>query len=146
DRGIVNGAPEVAAMGHVAVLALDALAREPAGLPFRVCVLEQLAVEREAVGRELVAAPAELGGEERRGARHAVVRERLARRGAGERAVAARRTEPLVAAHVTAGAHEPSGPERPVVDGVRAGARAFGRAPRARRSAPPGSEAAWRRG
>src|SRR5438093_7688505 len=73
---------------------------------------------------------AELGGEERRGARHAVVRERLARRRAGERAVAAWRTEPLVGADVTAGAHEPSGPERPVVDGVRAGARAFGHARR----------------
>src|SRR3989442_5032891 len=127
---MVDAATQVAAVGHVAVLALDALAREPAGLPFLVRVLEQLAVEREAVGRELVAALAELGGEERRGARHAVVRERLARRTAGERAVAARRARPLMNADVTAVAHEPSSPERPGVDRGRAGAPALGPAPR----------------
>ena len=38
--GIVNAAPQVAAVGHVAVLALNALAREAAGLPLVVGVLE----------------------------------------------------------------------------------------------------------
>src|SRR5439155_16770635 len=67
---IVNAAPQVAAVGHVAVLALHALAREAARLPLVVGVLEELAVQREAVGSELVPALADLGAEERRSTRH----------------------------------------------------------------------------
>src|SRR5204862_2367928 len=50
---VVDAAPEVAAVGHVAVLALDALAREAIRLPLVVRVLEELAAEREAVPAEL---------------------------------------------------------------------------------------------
>src|SRR3990167_5618560 len=64
--GVVDAAPEVAAVGHVAVLALDALAREAARLPLVVGVLEELAAERQAVGRELVTPLAELRAQERR--------------------------------------------------------------------------------
>src|SRR5437870_8024137 len=81
--GVVDAAPAVTAVGHVAVLALDALAREPARLPFVVGALEQLAVERESVGRELMAALAELGLEEGRRAGDTVVGHALARSRAG---------------------------------------------------------------
>src|SRR5207249_11421108 len=125
-----NAAPQMAAVGHVAVLALDALTREPARLPLGVGVLEELAVQREALGRELVATLAELGAQERGSAGHAVVRERLAWRGRGERPVAARRAEPLVGTDVTARAHEPTGAEGGVVHRVRASSRAVGDARR----------------
>src|SRR5437867_3066157 len=51
--GVVNAAPPVPPLRHVAVLALHALAGEPTRLPLVVGVLEQLAVERESVEREL---------------------------------------------------------------------------------------------
>src|SRR5205823_4878171 len=63
--GIVDAAPEVAAIGHVTVLALDAVAREAARLPFHVRVLEQLAVQRKSLARELMTPATEPGGEER---------------------------------------------------------------------------------
>src|SRR5439155_1725739 len=123
--GIVNAPPEMAAVGHVAVLALDAVAREPARPPLVVRALEEFAVEREAVGRELVAALTELGAKEGGSARHAVVRERLARRCAGKRAVATRRAEPLVSPDVTARADQSPDPEPDVVDRIRAHAGAL---------------------
>ncbi|PYM67967.1 MAG: hypothetical protein DME11_02070 [Candidatus Rokuibacteriota bacterium] len=73
---------------------------------------------------------AELGAQERGSAGHAVVRERLAWRGRGERPVAARRAEPLVGTDVTARAHEPSGAEGGIVNRVRASSRAVGDARR----------------
>src|SRR4030095_14111045 len=98
--GVVNAAPPVPPLRHVAVLALHALAGEPARLPFAVGVLQELAVQREPVGRELVTAGAEFRLQERRRAGDAVVGQGLARGRARQRAVAARRAEALVAAHV----------------------------------------------
>src|ERR671937_1712275 len=104
----------MAAVGHVAVLAVDARRGEAARLPFRVGVLEQLAVERVAVGAELMAAVTELRREIRGRARDATVRQRVARRGAGERAIATRRTEALVTAHVARRARDAARPQRRV--------------------------------
>src|SRR5215470_8590321 len=103
------------AVGHVAVLALYALARVATRLPLVVGGLEQLTVEREPVGFELVTAPAELGLEKSGGARHTVVGHRCARRGARQRAVAPRRAEALVASHVAARARHALPGERRVV-------------------------------
>src|SRR5207249_947620 len=129
--GVVNAAPEVAAVGHVAVLALDALAREAIRLPLVVRVLEELAAEREAVPAELVAAAAELRGEICGRARHAPVRQRLARRGAGERPVAARegrgRTPPAPATPRGARSARAAAPAAPAVPA----SDAPGRSPRA---------------
>src|SRR4030095_6671730 len=100
--GVVDATPAMAAIGHVAVLALHALPREPACLPLVVGGLEELAVEGEPVGRELVAIAAELGFEEGRRARDAVVRQALARSGGSQRAVATGRAEALRAPHMTA--------------------------------------------
>src|SRR5439155_3928671 len=127
------------------VLALDALAREAARLPLVVGVLEELAVQREAVRRELVATLAELGAEERGGARHAVVRERLPRRRRSERAVAARRAESLVATHVAAGADQSPGAQRCVMNRSRTGPLAVGQARRLLRQRRMAREAAQRR-
>src|SRR4030095_12816626 len=66
---VVDAAPEMAAVRHVTILALHALAREATGLPLRVRVLEQLAVERESIARELMTAATERGRQERRRAR-----------------------------------------------------------------------------
>ncbi len=112
--GVVDPAPAVTPIGHVAVLALHARAGEPARLPLVVGALEQLAVQREPVGGELVAAAAELGLEEGGCARDAVVRQRLARDAARERTVAPGRAEALVAPHVTAGARHALAGERVV--------------------------------
>src|SRR5262245_49304989 len=65
---IVDPSPQVATIRHVAVLTLHALASEAARLPLVERVLERLAVQREAPGTELMAAPAELGGKKRQGA------------------------------------------------------------------------------
>ncbi len=124
---IVDPAPAVAPVGHVAVLALHALAREAARLPLVVGRLEQLAVEREPVGRELVAAPAELGLEERRRSRHAVVGQGLMRGAARQRAVSPGRAEAFVAPDVTARARHAPARERGVVVRVLAKLAAHGR-------------------
>ena len=111
----MDTAPAVTAVGHVAVLALDALAREPARLPLVIGALEQLAVEREAVGRELMAALAELGPQEGRRAGDPVVGQGLTRSRAGERAVAPGRAEPRVTPHVAARARHALAGQRGVV-------------------------------
>src|SRR5712692_6138870 len=116
--GVVDAAPQMPPLRHVAVLALDALTGEPARLPFVVGVLEQLAVQRESVGCELVTAAAELGFEEGGRARDPVVRQRLPWDAARERAVTAGRAEALVAPHVAAGARHALGAERAIVRGV----------------------------
>src|SRR2546427_96516 len=116
--GIVDAAPQMLPLRHVTVLALDALTGEPARLPFVVGVLEQLAVQREPVGRELVTAAAELGLEEGGRASDPVVRQRLPWDAARERAVTPGRAEALVAPHVAAGARHALGAERAVVRGV----------------------------
>src|SRR5205814_1015762 len=82
-------------------------------------VLATLAAEREAVLAELVAAAAELRGEVRGRARHASVRQGLAGRGAGERAIAARRAEPRVTAHVTGGTRNAARRQRGIERRVR---------------------------
>ena len=112
--GVVDPTPEMAAVRHVAVLALHARGREAAGLPFFVGVLERLAVQRVAIGPELVAGAAERRGEIRGRARHPLVRQARARRRAGERAVAPWRTEALVAAHVTRRARDTARVQRRV--------------------------------
>ena len=99
---IVNATPDVAAVRHVTVLALLSAARRRARSPFFEGVLEQLAVQREAVRGELVAACAELGAQEGRRPGQAVVREALARSAGRRRAVPPRWTEALMAAHVAA--------------------------------------------
>src|SRR3989454_9254872 len=114
----MNPAPEVPAVGHVTVLALHARAREAAHLPLSVGVLEGLAIERRAVRAELVAAAAERGGQERRRAGDAAVREGLSRRDARERAVPPWRSEPLMAAHVAAGTGQALTMQRRVEDGI----------------------------
>src|SRR5262249_20641057 len=116
--GVVNTAPPVPPLRHVAVLALHTLAGEAACLPFAVGVLQELAVQREPVRRELVTAGAELRFQERRRAGDAVVGQGLARRRAHQRAVAAGRTEALVTAHVAGGARHALTPERRIVVGV----------------------------
>ena len=103
---IVDAAPQMPPVGHVTVLAVHALAGEPAGPPFLVGVLHELAVDGQARRFELVTATAELRALEGRGARDPAVRERGPRRRALERAVTPGRAEPLVAAHVTAGADD----------------------------------------
>ncbi len=55
----MDAAPQVAPIGHVAGLAVPALARIAARLPFRIGVFQQFAVEGETVRLELVAAGAE---------------------------------------------------------------------------------------
>ena len=116
--GVVDAAPEMTAVRHVAVLALHARGREAARLPLRVGVLEQRAVQRVALGAELVAAAAELRGQIGGRARHPAVRQRLARRRGGERAVAPRWTEALVAADVARRARDPARAQRRVEGGV----------------------------
>src|SRR5262249_51995252 len=91
---------------------------EATALPLVVGGLEQLAVEREAVRLELVAAAAELGLEEGGGSRHAVVGQRLARCRARHRAVAPRRSEALMAPDVTGRARHAAAGERHVVVGI----------------------------
>src|SRR5262249_61440759 len=99
---VVNPAPEVTAVGHVAVLALPALTCEAAHLPLAVRVLQRLAGQRGRLRAELMAPTAECRREKRRRARDPAVRERLHRPAVGERAIPSRRPKALVAAHVTA--------------------------------------------
>src|SRR5437773_1135724 len=98
--------PQVAPIRHVAVLALESPPRRGAPAPLRVGIFEGLAVERQAVDAELVAARAELRAQECRRAGDAIVREAVARGAVGRRAAPARRTEMLVAAHVAARADD----------------------------------------
>ena len=102
----------------MAVLALNALARETARLPLAIRVLEGLAVQRGPVGAELVTAAAERRRQERGRAGDAAVRKRLARRRARQRAVAAWRTEALMGAHVAACAGQALAMKRSVEGGI----------------------------
>ena len=117
---IVDAAPQVAPIRHVAVLALEPPPRCGAPAPLRVGIFEGLAVERQAVDAELVAARAELRAQECRRAGDAIVREAVARGAVGRRAAPARRTEMLVAAHVAARADDAASLQRWVE--VRVGA------------------------
>ena len=102
------------AIRHVAVLALHAGASEAARLPLPVRVLEQLAVQRDAVRLELMAAATELRAKKCRRSRHSVVRQRGAWPGALNTAIAAWWTESLVASHVACGARDAPVSERGV--------------------------------
>src|SRR5262249_46514052 len=89
------------------VLALYAGPRESARLPLVVRILKELPVKGRPVGLELMAPAAERCREKGRGARDPIVGEGLARSATGERAVAVRWAEALVAPHVTGGTGDP---------------------------------------
>src|SRR5688572_22907951 len=108
----------MAAIRHVAVLTLHAGGGEAARLPLVVGVLEQLARQRIPVGRELVAVATELRSEIGGRARHPAVGERLARRGAGKRAVTTRRAKALVTANMTARTWDAAAAQRRIEVGV----------------------------
>jgi hypothetical protein len=100
----MNTSPEMSAIGHVAVLALEAPSPRGTFLPFFIGVREGRAIEGEAVGSELVAARAELRAQERGGPRDPAMRELCARGAAG--AITAGRTEMFMAAQVAARADD----------------------------------------
>src|SRR5262249_9511535 len=110
---------EMTTVGHVTALALPPFTRGGTPAPLLVGILEQLAVDGEAVRRELMAARAELGPQVDGGRREAVVRKRGARLDARRRSVPARRAEALIPADVAARAHEPLGAKRGVERRVR---------------------------
>src|SRR5690242_19773776 len=103
---VVNPAPAVAPIRHVAVLALPPLPRGRARSPLLVRVLQGLAVQARAARPELVAGRAELRPEICRGVGGAVVWELLTRHAKALRAGPRGRTKALVPTHVAARAHD----------------------------------------
>src|SRR5262249_38129069 len=91
--GVVDPAPEVASIGHVAILAMQAARGCRARAPLLDRVFQRLAVERETVSVELVTARAELGDQEGRRPDRAAMRDPGARRRRWRAGLAARRTE-----------------------------------------------------
>src|SRR4029453_15131919 len=104
----MNTAPEVPPVRHVTVLALETPSRRRALLPLFVGVLEGRAVQGEPIAPELMAARAEISAKEGRGPCDAAMRELRAGTAVSRGAIAARRTEVFVAAHVTARANDPA--------------------------------------
>src|SRR5882672_619547 len=115
----MNAAPEMPAIRHVTVLAVKPPASRRALAPLCIGVLERLAIEHETIRPELVAARAKLGMKKSRCPRHATMRESLARRAVGHRAVPARRAEMFVAAHVATRADDAAGLQAGVEVAVR---------------------------
>src|SRR5688572_3146206 len=99
----------MAAVGHVAVLALLPAPRRRARPPLLERVLEELAVQREAVRGELVAARAEFRAKECGRAREPIVRKCLARSSARQRPIAPRWSEELMPPHMAARADDALG-------------------------------------
>jgi hypothetical protein len=99
----MDAAPQMAALGHVTGLARSVLSRVAACPPLFVGVLEQLAVQRIAIGLELVAAAAEGGFLECTFGRESVVRKLAADLAGDLRSTEAWRTEATVLTDVAAG-------------------------------------------
>src|SRR5207244_3318526 len=99
--GVVDAAPEMPAIGHVTALTLESPSRRRAPAPFLVRILEGLARQSRTVGRELMAARAELRAQKGRGPRESIVGEARAGRPTGRRAVASQRPDSLLLHEVT---------------------------------------------